>query len=297
MNDKPKLMTMTPRTMTRVLLCSMGVLAIGIGGMSGSPARAVTIKVDCDKGQSIQTRLDNNVQAGDTVEVSGSCSGNVVIRADNLRLRCVGGASLDSAAGATVIVRATDVRISGCTITGDSADGTGILVDRSSSAVLTDNAASGLRTGFVITQGSYGRLIGTAEFPDAPSQSSTGNATGVVISGGANADVIRNDISGNTGNGMSILRNSSADIVGNDINGNGERGVALLRSSSADFSNDVTFGNEANRISGNGGNGIGCFDNGAMRFGAAQDFTGGNGSSNVFTPPATSNGCSISGTP
>ena len=290
-------------TIPRVLMYSMCVFALALGPSMAdddddddNDGRGETHTVNCDEDKSIQRKVDRS-RPGDTVKVKGSCTENVIIRVDNLTLVCVYGASISWASGTAIIVRANDVQISDCTITGTSGSGSGVLVDRSSSAVLTDNTISGFRSAVTITQASYGRLIGTAQAPDAPSQSFTDNRTGVGVTGSSHVDVVRNHISDNSRDGLFLSRNSSADIVGNDFTDNGNRGVSLFRSSAGEFSTDITFGGEANRISGNGDDGIGCFDNGAVRFGVAQVFTGGNTGDNFFSPATADGGCTVSGTP
>ena len=95
-----------------------------------------TRTVKCDKGRSIQKKIDKS-KPGDTVKVKGSCTENVIIRVDDLTLVCDPGASISSASGTTIAVLATDVRISDCTITGDSVGGIGVAIFRSSSASAT----------------------------------------------------------------------------------------------------------------------------------------------------------------
>ncbi len=255
-------------------------------GLAILPSEAREHWVACDYGQSIQYKLNSRAESGDTINIRGNCNGNVVIHIDNITLNCRNAAIISSSSRHTINVRTTDVKIANCKITGNPADGVGVMANRSSSAVLTDNEISGARTGAVITQSSYARLEGSAAAPSAPSQSITSANNGVVISNSSSADLFRNDISDNARNGVLILRSSSADIVGNDINNNCFRGVGAFQSSVVDFSNDIIFGKEANRISGNTGFGITCSGNGAVGFGVAQDFGSGNGNGGVenFSP-------------
>lgn len=270
-----------------------------IVGLSNASAEAKTFKVDCDKGKSIQQRLDNNVKDGDTVEVSGACTENVEIAQDRVTLECVGGASITGVAAAApantnvVKIRASDVVVRNCDIRGGDAPNTAVIIIRSGSAGLFGNTVSGSNSGGVsVSQNSYGRIVGNEV---------TGSAgSGVSITSGSMADVANNNIHDNGSNGMTVLRSAAADVVGNDIVDNVRSGVFVSRTSSVAFSNDATLGDAPNLIQGNDDRGIGCFDNSALQFGKPQDFGTGNGNPNGTGPNTVFEGggfCATSGTP
>ena len=243
-------------------------------GMAASPAAARTLSVDCNAGDRIQ-RAIRNAEPGDTVEVSGDCTEEVRIGKDHIRLRCINGATITGSATGrtpTISVRGFNVKIFSCTILQRN-PGAGIAIVRSSSALLRLNTVSGEGTGVVITQSSYGKLIDNNQL--------TGNNFGIIVSAAGSADIVGNNISDNTNAGILVSRSAAADIVGNTINGNGGHGVNVTSSSHIAFV-DFSFGNAGNEISGNGLNGIRCHNNASVRFGAAQDFGGGNGDTNVF---------------
>jgi hypothetical protein len=258
--------------------------AVAMAALAASPASAATFKADCDKGQSIQQKLDIATN-GDTVEVSGTCSESVVMRTDGVTLDCEtrANASITGTAGASSTVRvvAGNVTIENCTIArGDSTRGA-VVVARSGSAAILDNLLSDV----AVIQSSYGQLIGN-EVTGAASN-------GVVVSGGY-ADIIDNNIHDNTDSGVLVTGGGTADIVDNTITGhNGARrsGVIAVNGSVARFT-DITFGSAPNVITGNT-RGISCFSNSVVNFGpssapVAQGSAGDNGAD--FP---TGGGCSV----
>ena len=249
-----------------------------------------TRTVNCAAGRSIQTQLDR-ARPGDTVEVNGTCTENVVMRTSRVNL--VAGADGGGITAAdpndnVVEVRALDVTITGLAITGGS---TGITLLRGGSGAVTDTTVTGYsRSGLTATQNSYGRFEGNTV---------TGNnvGTGIVVVLSSSADILNNSLS-NSATGIFMSRNGSADIVGNSVTDNIGTGVLVLRGSVAEFSGDVISGNAPNLIEGNGGNGIFCASNAAVRFGAAQDFgTGNTGPNFIALTPPNGTGCSVTGNP
>ena len=173
--------------------------------MAGTTAEAATFKVDCDNGQSIQQRLDNNVNDGDTVEVSGACTENITIAQDRVTLECVGGASITGVADSSnvVMIRSSDVIVRSCDIRGGDAPRSALIVIRSGSARIFGNTVSGSNsTGITVTQASYARVIG-------------------------------NEVTGSAGSGVSITSSSMADVADNNIHDNGSNGMFVARSAAA----------------------------------------------------------------
>ena len=252
--------------------------AVAMAGLSASPSQAVTLKANCDIGQSIQQKLDL-ASTGDTVEVSGTCGESVVMRTDRITLDCksLANASITGTGGAstTVGVVARNAVVKNCTIArGDSGIST-VSVSRNGSAEITDNLLDGVS----IVHSSYGRLIGN-EITGAPSN-------GVVVSSGSYADIFDNNIHDNASSGLFVGNSSGVDLVDNDITGHdGVRryGVIVSRTSVINFT-DSFFGSTANVITGNT-RGIGCFNNSALNFGGAggvaQGEDGDNGTDTIF---------------
>lgn len=280
--------------MTRVGLLLTG-LALSLV-LAATAAEAKTFKVKCDKGQSIQHRLDKeSVMDGDTIEVQGACAESIEIARDHISLVCLDGASITGVAGSgnTVAIRAMDVTITGCTISGGDAARSAIAVFRSGSATLTDNIVSGSNSsGISVAQNSYARVTG--------GEVAASGSSGITVSSGSMADIAGVNIHDNGSSGISVVRGAAADVVGNTIVDNASSGVFVSRTSSVAFSNDLTLGNAPNLIEGNDSRGIACFDNSALQFGAMQDFGAGNGNPSGTGPNTVFEGggfCAVSGTP
>ena len=244
--------------------------AIGLAGVTlTSPASATNFhsnwnKVDCDKGKSIQRRLDK-AWPGQTISVSGTCNESIVIEKDRTTLDCgsLGNASIIGTGGAvsTISITARNVTISSCDVTAGDSTRITISVLRGGSMILEGNRISGARNTVVAVQSSYARVIGNEI---------TSERNGVFVSSGSSADVVDNEIH-NVINGVLVTNGASADIVGNTMTGSGTgfspfgAGVFVSRASTGNFSNDGTFGTAANTIQ-NFTRGIRCFDNSAVRF-------------------------------
>jgi len=280
--------------MARVGLLLMGlVLSLAL---TATAANAKTFKVKCDEGQSIQHRLDKeSVQDGDRIEVHGACAESIEIARDHVSLVCVDGASITGVAGSgnTVSVRAIDVTVSGCTVSGGDANNSAIAVFRSGSATLTDNVVTGSNSsGISVAQNSYARITG--------GEVTGSGSSGINVGSGSMADIAGVNIHDNASNGVSVVRSAAADIVGNTIVDNASTGVFVSRTSSVAFSNDLTLGNAPNLIEGNDLRGIACFDNSALQFGAPQNYGAGNGNPSGTGPNTVFEGggfCATSGAP
>ena len=255
-------------------------ISVSLIAFSTSQAQAMNEEVDCDKGESIQARLDNNVEDGDTLEVSGTCSESIVIDKDRITLDCLAGANITSTGDVTISVSGSNAIISGCAISGVQS---AVKVLSGGSARLEGNTISGADANVRVLESSHLLLINGNQI--------TGARLGVAVGAASSAVIVSNNISNNSQNGVLVTNSGSAHLVGNEIKDNGGNGVGVVRSSTAVFSLHDLFGNAANQISGNGGSGILCFSPAALNFGAPQDFTGGNtgGNTGLF--------CSVRGTP
>src|SRR5512135_2899708 len=99
---------------------------------------AATIPVNCPS-DSLQSAI-NLAQPGDTVQVSGSCSENILVRNEKQRISIDGGGSATITAATnlspTFNVRGKGILIQGLTISGGS---DGIEVNRGSNVVINNN--------------------------------------------------------------------------------------------------------------------------------------------------------------
>ncbi len=78
-------MTAMIRTMTRVMLCSMSVLALALGPSMANEPYPNAHEVKCDESDTLQEELDN-AEPGFVILVKGTCYENVVIRTPGILL-------------------------------------------------------------------------------------------------------------------------------------------------------------------------------------------------------------------
>ncbi len=207
------------------------VLALGVFALTLSQAYAVTLNVNCDKGnQTIQKALDGVVD-GDTITVVGTCTEIVTVTTDGITIRgdpgvggrLMGGFIVDGAQrvaidnltidGSTNAERLDGVRaqnnahvtVRNSTIQNHTRHGVGI-VDASSGLIegntITVNEADGADSGVTVSRGSFALLRGTAENP---------------------TQTITSDLaSGAFGNSLGVFNDSNARLNGgNTIEGTG----------------------------------------------------------------------------
>ena len=230
-----------------------------------APAWAVNVNCPAD---SLQSALDN-ANPGDTIVVSGTCTGNFLVRNDKVRVFiqstglvnavCVGPtATIDGGASGTALdIRGKGISVTCMIITGGNNNG-GIVVQRGSNAVLDQNivqnvngvgitvalSASGVITNNEIKNNA---LAGIQVIENSSARIGWNNS----ISGSAGPNDIHNN-----GFGIWLLGASSASIVGNTIHNNLLEGIVVSRGAQADVSN--------NAIDGNGGSGIWVSGNSAV---------------------------------
>ena len=187
--------------MWRSLVVPVLVLTISV------PVAARTVRVDCDKGQTIAAALEQN--APDLViEFSGTCGEDVLIARDGVTLRGVGRAVVAGAAstppaaavtvqGASNVVlaafmandvdnRALEIR-NGANVTVDGVTGTdsvsGIILRRGSSAFVRDSSFNGnANHGIEVWESSTLILEGAVE-------ASQNGRVGLLVSGNSHASV------------------------------------------------------------------------------------------------------------
>jgi nitrous oxidase accessory protein NosD len=258
----------------RTASCTFAMVFAAVLGIA-SPVQAdgKTFKVDCDKGQTIGHRLANNVGDGDIIEVSGTCTEDIIISRSRITLDCLSPANASIVATGTatqaIQIQGSNVTVTNCEISGGSSLLGAVTVTRNGSATIEKNkitAGTGANgSGVGVAQNSYGRII---------DNEIGGGVTGVIVTSGSMADLFRNDISGAT-TGVLIINSAAADIVKNTITGRGlaiGSGVVVTRTSTGNFSNDVIFGEDPNTIQ-NFGIGIACSAFSVVRFGFLSGLT------------------------
>jgi parallel beta-helix repeat protein len=235
--------------MALVLLLSLP----GTAGAATTPPR--TIKVNCNKGQSVQAALDN-VAAQLVVEITGVCAQTVTITRDDVTLRGVDGAIFEGTTppsqtlvGITVF-RASDVALENLTVQGMR---WGIRLDGGASATLTDVVLQENRTGLLVTNSSSASLAectarNNVNYGLTAWQGSSLNVTSGTV-------VASNNLYGFVLSGSSIGMESGSRIEAND---NGGGGIALQLSASALLAAGTVVAN------GNGGPGISAESNSSV---------------------------------
>jgi nitrous oxidase accessory protein NosD len=285
--------------MTNKFLLSLLVSFVWVIGLAVEPAAAA--KVNCDKGQSIQQKLDD-AKDGDRIEVTGTCIEDIVISKSRLTLDCgaPANASIIGTGGSTqtIQIQGLNVTVSNCTISGAGNLLGAVVITRNGSATIEANtivAGTGANgSGVGVAQNSYGRIL---------NNDITGGVNGVIVTSGSMADLFQNDITGATV-GIVVINSAAADLVKNVVTGLGisstSLGVFVSRTSTVNFSNDVIFGNDPNTFQANAV-GIACSALSVLRFGlppgvVVLQLPGTGNSQNTNFQPFSSGGCVVQGT-
>ncbi len=250
-----------------------------------------TLKVDCDAGEKIQQKIAL-AKPGDTVLVSGTCSENVVIPSEVVRITLDGqGKAVIQAPGTTadaIFIRGKDITVKGFTLTGGRdgihlsgaaagasaiIDGNtiqrtgryGIHVDCGSVARIVNNRIENIPTvGIDITENSYARIGFLVPARPEPGPNTIGNngSHGIAVSRASSAWIANNTIANNKGSGVFVNRNSQVDVVGNTINGNGGDGITASHNSGVNLRSEGTplrqGPNQTDPTAKNAGFGIKC---------------------------------------
>ncbi len=219
-------------------------------------------KVDCDKGEAIQTKIDE-AKAGDVIEVTGTCNENLLVRKElhDITLDGQGTAAINSrdSTRATILVRGKQITIQRFTITGGAG---GIRITRGGRALIDGNIID--RTGgsaINIRKNSSASIINnTLKYNQNHGISvsdSSGARIGVLASAGETS-FFPNIIIQNGQRGINVAHTSEALIAGNTISYNGDRAIYVRNNSRVHIGlPDGTVDLGANTIEGNGGGGIG----------------------------------------
>ncbi len=217
---------------------------------------------------------------GDTINVSGTCTENVLISANKANITLNGGGaatiicqspippSVCSTTGNVMILGKT-ITIRGFNITGGLA---AIQIIQGASATITGNNIYGThKNGMLVGHGSYATILNNTihdtgldpnyhnntgiEVSDnaiawigVPNAISTvaipnviqNNQNGIRVRRGADAVIVGNTISNNTDNGIEVVEGSVANIADNLIDGNGQNGILVSQGSGVNLGNDDT---------------------------------------------------------
>ncbi len=244
------------------------------------------INLNCTSG-TLQALADSALP-GTTINVTGTCNENLLLRNEKQRLTINGGGTATITAPSNtspaVNIRGKGILLQGFTITGGSngvhinrgsnavlalniiqnSSGNGVLVDELAVAVLTNNTIqNNAGAGVFVSENSTAR-IGFNLDTDTSTKPNTiqNNAVGVIVSNGSSARIIGNTIENNTGFGIHVLRDSHADIASNAINGNRD-GIEVGENSLVQLGEDSGISIYESENSGtNTGFGIRCANGG-----------------------------------
>jgi len=233
-------------------LCSILLLP-----MTGAMAAGGTVrKVDCDKGETIQNKIDE-AKAGDVIVVSGTCNENLVIRKEmhDITLDGQGMATINrpDSTRNTITIRGKGITIRGMNITGGR---NGISIRQDAEASINGNHIN--RTGrwaIVVTNNSSARIMNNTiqDNPRGGILIRAHSRAQIGISGPPGERVFSPNkiIQNGGGAGIQVSRFSEAFIVGNVIRNNWQ-GIRVVNHSKAHIGlpdSPVTLG--ANKIEGN----------------------------------------------
>jgi hypothetical protein len=248
-------------------------------GAASQLARAATYNVDCSKheyiGKALRVLAAANPQGPNTINVSGVCRGNFVIRSmDRLTLITKSGASLtDRSNGSLAVLDIEDshsVTVKGfaingvvqcgaasvCYLTGNTIQAGGVGVGSGSRAFLESNVIQG-GGGSTVSDGSQvfssndifqgnggaGIAVSAGAYFVGFNSSFLNNGVGIVVVA-SNLLLHGGTISGSIGNGMTVLAGSTVVFRdGATITGNGGNGVHLEDASFAGFQGATVTGN------------------------------------------------------
>jgi parallel beta-helix repeat protein len=201
---------------------SLTLLVIGCLGLIVPGLEAAEIKVNCNKGESVQSALD--ILTGPaTIVVKGTCNENVVIKKD-------------------------DVTIKGGTFVGPDANQNTIQVLSARRVLISGATVGGANHGVRAYQGASLTLENSLIEANAQS--------GVGASYGSSVTVNGCTIRANTLQGVVVTDNSALVLTNSTVTANGQAGVLVQRSSSARIGQSITGLSGLNTITNNGGPGV-----------------------------------------
>ena len=254
-----------PSLVATVVLHLVGVALVPL-------ASEAATSVDCAADGDLQAAVDAAMEF-DTLNVSGHCTESfLTIHSNRSGLTLDGGGTAiieDGQVGGTAItVRgAHQVRIRRfANITTNPTNGIGVFVVDGGTAQVLNNTITGNSTGIQVSRNAQATIndntiennpvagIGITETssariglsfpvadPVAAPNTIQGNGLGIVVTRGANARIIGNNISHNAQAGIRVQRGSQADVASNTIHHN-VNGIEVLQNSSVVLGNDTGSG-------------------------------------------------------
>ena len=265
---------------------SYGAVILVAGALissSRSSVEAATIPVNCGVGGSGVTSAIQSANPGDTVQVTGSCNENVLVRNEKQRILVDGGgtASLTAGSGTVFTIRGKGIVIQGFTISGGS---NGISVERGSNATIQNNTVqNAVNRGIIIQQFAFAVIMNNTV--------QNNGSDGILIADTSHARIGFNQVSdpapspntiqNNGDRGINVAKTSSARIYGNTISNNASDGVGVFKASHADLASNTINGNGTSFSQGvcganpTGCNGVSAAQNSSVQLGEDNpvDFT------------------------
>ncbi len=243
--------------LTQTSLVSAGAADVFVAKYAAGP-----IFVDCPT-DSLQTAI-NLAGPGQTIQVTGTCSENLLVRNEKQRITIDGGftatISAPSNTSPAVNIRGKGILLQNFTITGGSngvwvnrgsnavlntnviqnSTGNGVLVDELAFAVLTNNTIQNHpAAGAFVSEHSTARIGFNADSDTVASPNViVDNLIGVIIANGSSARIVGNTIQNQTGDAIQVLRDSHAEISSNQIFTNGGDGIEVGENSFVQLGED-----------------------------------------------------------
>ena len=194
------------------------------------------------------------------INVTGTCSGNVVIdqKKNNITLNGGGTATIHGVDvnKHTVQVMGRGITIKGFAITGGS---DGIVVVRGGTAVIDGNNIHNTQNnGISVGQVSHADIINNTiqNNPNHGISVNENSSAHIGFVSYSDTTAKRNIIQGNGNQGIQVQRSASATIVKNTIRNNISNGIHVTRASHADISGNVLNGNGDNGVKVDGNSGV-----------------------------------------
>jgi parallel beta-helix repeat protein len=201
------------------------LLVIGFLGFIVSGLEAKEVKVDCDKGESVQKALDN-LDGAATIVVTGICRENIDIRKD-------------------------DVTIQGGSFVGPDSQQSTIYIEGARRVLIKQATVGGEGNGIAVSQG------GTLTVVESTIQDN--GKAGIVANFGSSAVVDNCIMQNNSQQGIVVTDNSAVVLTNSTVRANGAAGVLVQRSSSGRIGRSITGVSSPNQITDNRGNGVNVF--------------------------------------
>jgi len=268
------------RVMKIIGKMGLAILVISFLGLIVPGLEAATIKVNCNRGDSVQSALDN-LTGPATIVVRGTCQENIVIKKDDVTIEGGTFVGPDPEQNTIQVTGARRVLITGATVSGArngvvANQGGSLTVENSyiqdnarAGIVATDNAALVVvnstitfngRAGVNVSRGSSAR-IGQNTLGESGPNTIENNNSGVTVYQASQATIVNNTIKNNTGDGV-FIEGASATLTNNaiksnrkgiEVNSGGNARIGINDDGSAGIGN-IIESNQLEGISiGNGG--------------------------------------------